>query len=295
MERAGFGLGSHIAFLIGTSIVAAWAESWLAFLVGLVLWAMFVFKEHERKARAESRATHRTAYDKAVREITESSLPKMRLARSQLVSTSPMGIEDTKRFDTEMLNFLTSKLRARRALFDWMKHAYPGKQPEKAIACEYERWIRSAIFARMNESPPITRVNSSCTRERNDSPPKKREGQREHPRGFEERCARLLDQSGWLTTLTPQSGDYGVDIIARQGNFMVVLQCKRYSSRVGPAAVQEIAAGETHYGADAAAVVSKASYTTAAINLAKSNSVLLMHPRDLSELWNHCHGSIAVK
>lgn len=101
---------------------------------------------------------------------------------------------------------------------------------------------------------------------------------------FEEQCANTLEEAGWKVQTTKASGDQGADIIAESGAKKVVLQCKLYSKPVGNKAVQEVQAALAHYGATHAAVVTNASYTTAAKELAASNCVLLLHPEDLPRL-----------
>jgi hypothetical protein len=53
------------------------------------------------------------------------------------------------------------------------------------------------------------------------------------PRQFEELMAKLLEQQGYTVTLTPASGDGGVDIFAAHksslGSFLYVVECKKYA------------------------------------------------------------------
>ena len=102
---------------------------------------------------------------------------------------------------------------------------------------------------------------------------------------YEQYCARLLERSGWSVRLTAGSGDQGVDILAEREGRRVVVQCKMYSSPVGNKAVQEVVGARGLEKADVAAVVSNASYTPAAKQLAQANAVLLLHHSDLPELW----------
>ncbi len=107
---------------------------------------------------------------------------------------------------------------------------------------------------------------------------------------YEQYCALLLERCGWSVRLTRGSGDQGVDILAERESRRVVIQCKNYSSPVGNKAVQEVVAAKGFEKADYSAVVSNASYTPAAKELATANNVLLLHHSELSELW----GSIAA-
>ena len=73
-------------------------------------------------------------------------------------------------------------------------------------------------------------------------------------------------------------------MIAERAGKRVVLQCKLYSGPVGNGAVQEIAAGRAHERADFGAVVTNSRYTAPAEQLAATNSILLLHYRDLLRL-----------
>ncbi len=101
------------------------------------------------------------------------------------------------------------------------------------------------------------------------------------PTDYELHCALLLRSAGWDAQTTVASGDQGTDVIARRGGITLVLQCKLYSQPVGNSAVQEISAARLHQQADYAAVVSNASYTPAARQLAMTNGVYLLHHEEL--------------
>lgn len=101
---------------------------------------------------------------------------------------------------------------------------------------------------------------------------------------FEEFCARILMDNGWQASLTKGSGDQGVDIIAQKNGSTLAIQCKRYSTPVGNAAVQEVIAGKQFLRTDHAVVVSNASYTPAAKSLAVAAGVHLLHFSDLTNL-----------
>jgi restriction system protein len=98
---------------------------------------------------------------------------------------------------------------------------------------------------------------------------------------YEHYCADLLRAAGWTARVTKASGDQGVDVEAQKDGVRVVLQCKKYSAAVGNAAVQEVLAGKEFYGADIGVVVSNASFTAAAKQLARSTGIRLLHHDDL--------------
>jgi len=104
---------------------------------------------------------------------------------------------------------------------------------------------------------------------------------------YEEYCAQVLKNAGWEVETTVASGDQGVDLIAMIDGIRVCIQCKRYSKPVGNKAVQEIAAGMTHWNGTHAVVVSNAGFTKAAQKLAESTGVFLVSDLELENLENH--------
>jgi restriction system protein len=105
-----------------------------------------------------------------------------------------------------------------------------------------------------------------------------------HGHEFEHWVAESLSKFGWEASVTPASGDQGIDVIASKGGLRLGIQCKLYSRAVGNKAVQEALAGASYYGLDRAAVLSNASFTRSAVDLAASVGVLLITPFDLPDL-----------
>lgn len=97
-------------------------------------------------------------------------------------------------------------------------------------------------------------------------------------------CAHLLESGGWITRLTPVTGDQGVDIVAEKDAYVIAVQCKYVSSTVGNQAVQQALAGKHFVGADSAVVVTNSSFTRSAKDLAAASDVLLLHHSQLSDL-----------
>lgn len=96
------------------------------------------------------------------------------------------------------------------------------------------------------------------------------------PLAYEDYCALLLRNAGWLSHTTPLQ-DQGADVVAVLRGMKAVIQCKMYTHPVGNRAVQEVLAGRMYYGAHIAVVVSPASYTFSAKELAARTQVLLLH------------------
>ena len=94
---------------------------------------------------------------------------------------------------------------------------------------------------------------------------------------YEQVVARYLQRHGYYgVQVTKGSGDFGVDVIARKGLTKYAVQCKYYSHAVGLDAIQEVVAGKTYYGCDAAMVVTNSTFTKAARELATRNGVKLI-------------------
>jgi hypothetical protein len=103
---------------------------------------------------------------------------------------------------------------------------------------------------------------------------------------FETFVASLFQKMGYSTTVTKQSGDQGIDVIAEKNGKKIGVQVKNYSGPVSNSAVQEVAAGIKHYGCDKGLVVTNSVFTNSAIELAASNEVALYDRNKLEELIN---------
>ena len=101
---------------------------------------------------------------------------------------------------------------------------------------------------------------------------------------FEQECKSSLIQRGYLVEETRKTGDFGVDLVAYRNGRRTAIQCKNWKTKVNPRAVQEIVAGRVHYGCDQAVVVSQNGFTKAAVELAKSNNVILCTAEEFHRL-----------
>jgi restriction system protein len=93
---------------------------------------------------------------------------------------------------------------------------------------------------------------------------------------LEERIAVMLFDLGYTVEHTGKVGDFGCDLVARMRRTSAVVQAKRYSETVGPAAVQEAHTARTHYQTTEAWVVTNSTFTKAAVTLAASCHVRLI-------------------
>ena len=104
---------------------------------------------------------------------------------------------------------------------------------------------------------------------------------------YEILCRNLLQAQGWRVDTTPVTGDQGADLIAEADGCRVIIQCKFYSKPVGNKAVQEAHSALGFHAGDRAVVVSNATFTRSAKQLADSTGVLLLHhdqPADLGQM-----------
>lgn len=93
---------------------------------------------------------------------------------------------------------------------------------------------------------------------------------------FEEYLKLLYQKLGYNVSTTPRSGDFGADLVLKKDEKKIVVQVKRYSKSVGIKAVQEIIPAIRHYNASDAWVITNSTFTSPAIQLAKTNNVLLI-------------------
>lgn len=94
---------------------------------------------------------------------------------------------------------------------------------------------------------------------------------------FEYFVAKIIPYLGFEdVSVTPGSGDFGVDILATFQGSKVAIQCKRYSSPLGLSPVQEVFSGMSYYGCSVGAVITNTYFTDAAKTLAESTGVILL-------------------
>ncbi len=110
---------------------------------------------------------------------------------------------------------------------------------------------------------------------------------------YETLCRNLLQAEGWRVDTTPVTGDQGADLIAEASGRRVIIQCKFHARPIANKAVQEAHAAVGFHAGDHAAVVSNASFTRSARQLAQVNGVLLLHHDQLADLGRLIRGADA--
>lgn len=101
---------------------------------------------------------------------------------------------------------------------------------------------------------------------------------------FEQYCAMILRENGYTTEVTPASGDYGADIIAKHSGIIYAIQCKRYSSDVGVDAIYQVTSGMKYYHANIGIVLTNQHFTRQAKELADAIGVVLWDRESLIDL-----------
>ena len=102
------------------------------------------------------------------------------------------------------------------------------------------------------------------------------------PYEYEEYVADELRREGFTDVdTTPKSGDFGADVLAKDGKRSICVQCKRYAPGhpVGVKAVQEIYSARDYYGCDDAYIYTTSDYTRAAVAMANELGVILVRSR----------------
>lgn len=102
---------------------------------------------------------------------------------------------------------------------------------------------------------------------------------------FEIAVKDIYKKQGFVASLTPTTGDYGVDVIAQSHDKKIAIQAKRYSNSVGVKAVQEAYSGALYYKATHAVVITNSVFTKNAINLARTLKVELIDKWKLAKIW----------
>lgn len=103
-------------------------------------------------------------------------------------------------------------------------------------------------------------------------------------RQFEIFLKEMFKALGYRVKKTPDSGDFGADLYMEKDGKTYVVQAKRFKSKVGLKAVQEVVAARSYYNAEYAIVITNSYFTEAAKALAKSNGVILVERPDLIRL-----------
>ena len=105
---------------------------------------------------------------------------------------------------------------------------------------------------------------------------------------FEEFVKELFEYLGFSSSLTSQSGDNGIDVVAKHKHYSIGIQTKLYyNHNVNNKAVQEAYSGKSYYKLDYAFVITNWKLSIPALNLAKSLNVIVIDRQKLQKIINN--------
>ncbi|MGB7037615.1 MAG: restriction endonuclease, partial [Xanthobacteraceae bacterium] len=208
-----------------------------------------------------------------IRALVSRHIETLARRRIQLIKIDHYGVIDASEWDAEMRYFIDN------VLFPELVTAeifLPIRQHINSTTADHIKrtfspMLLEIVEEKSKERAAILETDLTFPRELS-------------PDGFERWCAQTLNAHGWKAICTKTTGDQGADVIAEKAKRRVVLQCKFYTGTVGNKAVQEAYAAQRHYTANASAVVTNATFSPSAKDLANSTGVLLLHYSDLIRL-----------
>jgi restriction system protein len=100
------------------------------------------------------------------------------------------------------------------------------------------------------------------------------------PYEFESYIAKLFRKMGYEATVTRQTGDYGVDIVAKKDKDVIAIQCKKNSigNNVGAVTVQQVLGAMWKVKANKSIIITTTEFTVQAQEQASEGPI---------ELWDH--------
>lgn len=101
---------------------------------------------------------------------------------------------------------------------------------------------------------------------------------------FEKYLFHLFNKLGYKTKRTPDSSDFGADLIIKKNGKKTVVQAKRYKGKVGIKSIQEAHSSIAYYKCDKAMVVTNNYFTSGAKKLAQANQVELIDRDELKKM-----------
>ena len=244
-----------VIFLI---LLASEKIGWLG-VTGIAIITLFVFGfAMDYVEKAQQRKID--GITQRINNILDSNSDLVERTALHTFKKSHMGIVNADRFHKEIITFLEVNT-------DHSVHAQIASLGTNLSSFYYKNI--ADIFAQntlinIERGRQITRPVSDMT-----------------PLEYEVSCANLFRKSGWVVETTSVTGDQGVDLVITKGRKIGAVQCKRYAAPVGNSAVQEVAAGKSHYRATFAIVVSPSGFTKSARQLADSTGVHLIHHEEI--------------
>jgi restriction system protein len=104
---------------------------------------------------------------------------------------------------------------------------------------------------------------------------------------FEEYVADISRNMGYVVATTQSSGDHGIDLFARKGDQLAIVQCKRWAAPVGEPVVRDFFGSLMDAGAQLGYVVAKSHFTAQARAFAQNKPIQLIDLDALLDLSTH--------
>ena len=111
---------------------------------------------------------------------------------------------------------------------------------------------------------------------------------------FEQYLEWLFCQLGYRVSRTSYQGDYGADLVATKDGVKTAVQAKRSKRRIGIKAVQQAFVSTGRYACQQSMVVTNASFTPQAIELARADNVELWDRNRLRKAMDSVGGKRAI-
>lgn len=226
---------------------------WLTILNILASISVYIYQTAQEKSAKHYDLQISTAWDR-LNSVVKTNEQRLMTSFRSTVSFSSMGVMDSRRFQKDVVQFLTT-------------YADPNLTEE-----EIANFVSNTVL------PQIKRKVEAQTDIDFDDEMSGLD--------YERLCAGILKDASWKVSDTKRSGDQGVDLIGEKAPYRVAFQCKRYSAKIGNKAVQEVVAGMKLYGCNIGVVVAPNGYTASARTLASNHNVLLAHHDDLDDIEN---------
>jgi len=102
------------------------------------------------------------------------------------------------------------------------------------------------------------------------------------PVTFEKYMAAIFeDRYGYTVQMTPTTGDGGIDIILRKGNYLAIVQCKHYQGSVGEPVARDLYGSMIHTHAHEAFIITTGQITAKARNWCEGKPIHLIDKHNL--------------
>lgn len=103
-------------------------------------------------------------------------------------------------------------------------------------------------------------------------------------RAFEHELAQLFERLGYGVQLTPYGRDGAIDLFIQQNGKSTIVQCKRYTGRVGVAIVRELYGVLRSSKANNAILASTGGFTQGVLDFTKDKPIQLLGLREIIDL-----------